>query len=280
MAKMNWERAGQRSRMYEGMGYLDRVEASDERWEEREAAREARIESARPKRAAKKTVLPLTKAEKQALTLEAKKLGISTQRYGDAKLQQLFSGIGGEATRLKVDVSVLRRRRLLALNAGHPAKEILEAGRLEGPIGTGPLTKPATRRAQAKWKPPVRNVTTLPISTVERLRREAEASGRTLQQMAGQVSRSPMLITSRGAGKPPTPRSASGPTAKGSKPSTDAKPKQSKAQRDRAQAAGRGITVDQLIAGRRAKAAADATLAAEAKAMGLTTKKLRQQRSV
>lgn len=279
MTKMNWERASQRSRMYEGMGYLDRVEAADERWAERENAREARLESARRERAAKKAVQPLTKAEKQALTSAAKKLGISTQRYGDAKLQQLFSGIGAEATRLKVDVGVLRRRRLLALNAGHSVKEILEAGRLEGPIGAGPLTKPASRAAKTKRKPPARSVAPLPISTAERLRREAEASGRTLQQTAGYAPGGSAQIVSRGVGRPPTARSTPVPAAQRPKPSA-AKAKQAKAQRDRAEAARRGMTVDQLIAERRKKAAADAALAAEAKALGLTTKQLRKQRSV
>lgn len=59
MANLNWERASQRSRMYDGMGYLDRVEAAEERWDEREAARTARLEATRAARPAKRTVQPL-----------------------------------------------------------------------------------------------------------------------------------------------------------------------------------------------------------------------------
>ena len=291
MAKLNWERASQRSRMYEGMDFLERVERSDARWDEREIAREARIEANRAARSAKRSVRPLTKAEKRALAAEAKQLSISTQRFGDAKLQQLFSQLSLEASTLKVGEAVLRRRRLLALNAGHSVKEILEAGRLEGPIGAGPLTKSAASRPRPKRKTPGISVGPLPISTTERLRREAEASGRAPRPASGggptaAGGRSP--IVSRSAGHPPLP-----PTSKRSRPSPErsggntttavrkagAKPKPSKAQRDRAEAAQRHITVEQLIAERRAKAAADAALAAEARALGLTTKELRKQRS-
>lgn len=280
MTKMNWERASQRSRMYDGMGYLDIVEAADERWQAREDARDARLEAARATRSAKKAVRPLTKAEKRALVAEAKSLGMPTDRYGETALRQLFSGIGGEATKLTIDVAVLRRRRLLALRAGHTVKEILDAGRIDGPIGSGPLAKSSRSRGRAR-KAPTRFVGPLPISTTERLRREAEGSGGAAASRPPVVGtdRSKVLITSRGAGQPPAPRDTTLRPAAAPKKAGAARTKQTKAQRDRAAASRRGISVAELLTERRAKAADDTALAAGAKALGMTTKQLRKQRS-
>jgi hypothetical protein len=264
---MNWERAAQRSRMTEGMGYQELQDARDDRWFEREAQREARLEAVRAEREAKKTGVPLTAKAKKALRNEALPLGINVDELGDAVVRRLFGQLGPDAKRLGLDAGLLRRRRLLALKSGHSAQAIVGAGRLEGPIGKAPLPAPKQRkppRATRASPPP-------PTSVKERLRRQAAASGRSLQEVAGGAPRSSGRTSKPPQGKPAATRGdpVVAPTPK----------RKAKAERDLAEASRRGITLDQLLADRRRIAAANVALGAEAKRLGITAKELRRRRA-
>lgn len=70
------------------------------------------------------------------------------------------------------------------LNAGHSVRAILEAGRLAGPIGSAPLKKSQVPPASGSLLL-LQHAGALPLSTTERLRREAEVSGRAATQAPG-----------------------------------------------------------------------------------------------
>lgn len=291
MAKLNWERAAQRSRQYDGMGYQDMQDARDERWFAREEEREARLAAAKADRAAKRTTKrpqgrvasPLSPDAMRELRAAARALGVDIDRVDGQVVRQLFGRLGTDARELKIDVAQLRRRRLVALKAGHRAGAIIDAGRLDQqPSAAGLRASANGRTAKNAGRPVKRTGPPPPISTKERLRSEAQASGRPLQAVARSGA------PSRRSDTPAAPVRSSRPTASPSQESKPAPAKaqaktrskaQAKAERTKAAAARRGITVEQLVNERRSKAAADQALADEAKRLGITAKELRRRRA-
>lgn len=283
-------RSGEKLRSTAGMGFQDLADAADERWFQGEMAHEARIEASRTARAEKKAAdaagKPLKKAALRELLEAASALGISLEKVPKRVQRRLFGSIVMEAKALSIDASELRRRRLVALKLGHGDEAILKARRLDGAIGAGPLgRKPKTTSATVWGAPPP-----LPLSTTERTRREAEAGSPKAAALPAElrvvVSPQPerRVITSSGARRPPALHSKSIPTLKslhGGPPAAARRQtaKQAKNARDQAAAAKRNITVEELRVQRVAKAREDSALAAEAKALGITTKELRKIRS-
>lgn len=288
-SKLNWERAAQRSRMYEAMSYSERIELADERWFERQEARDAERQARQEERERREAGAPLSKKQRAALENVARSMGISIAATPESSLSKLFGFLPEDARRLRTDVDTLRKRRLLALNHGHSVTAILKAGRLDGPISARQLPSPPKRATKKRRTGPPP-----PTSTKEAMKEEAKRTGRSVHEVAGVVPGGPGSGSSPGGGRPPAiassgagrpPKSRVGTAAQRPMGSTragaseaDTSKGAAKAERDRKAAAARGISVDQLRAVRRAAAQVDRQMAAEAKTLGISTKELRRRR--
>lgn len=243
MGKMNWDRARYEYRAAQGSSYGERLDEAEDRWDQRDAEREAR--KAQNRSDARSPNLP--KGELLALNAEAQKLGIDLSRTGRPKLLRLFAQVEQDAKRYRIDPRELRRRRLKVMRS-HSVEAILAAGRLD--------QTPKRETRQGRSAPP-------PISTVERLRQEAAQRGQSLQDLAApprprarKPSDSAALISSAGRDRQPVPKT--------NRPAPTHDPaeltkKQQKRQRNVAAAAKLGITVDELRARRRTEHEASAS---------------------
>lgn len=266
MAKLNWERASQRSCfLYDGMGVSRPCRGcGGEVGREGRPAREVR--RAGPCRASGEGgeggCRTTHEGREQALAAAAKPRHLHAALRRRGARTALQPDRDRSSSKLKMDVGVLRRRRLLALNAGHSVKEILEAGGLEGPIGCGPLRRSSAPRSKGVGKAPVQGVGPLPITSRNgSAEAEARVTGRADARMRTQAREGPepqRRSPRGGAGRPPTPRRPPQPTARlhGPRPPprrSGQRPNETGPRR-RAEV----ITVDQLTAERRARAAEDA----------------------